>query len=75
MVLLEGNHEVEQKESKLAVDLVDMGDGVMSISDMLVDVKGVQELVKCHALSGRQMAIRTSSPGLCSEKPNKNLFF
>ena len=71
LALLEGNRELEWKEGKLAVDLVDMGDGMTSISDTPAGVKGVRESVKCHAPSGRRMAMRMSSPGLCSEKPKK----
>ena len=68
LALLEGNRELEWKESKLAVNRADMGDGVTSISDTPMGVKGVRESVKCHAPSGRRMAMRMSSPGLCSEK-------
>ena len=72
LALAEGYREVEWKENKLAVDLEDMGDGVTSISDTPEGVKGVRESVKCHAPSGRRMAIRMSSPGLCSESQTKN---
>ena len=71
LALLEENREREWKEGKLAVDLVDMGDGVTSISDTPTGVKGVRESVKCHAPSGRRMAMRMSSPGLCSEIQTK----
>jgi hypothetical protein len=73
LALFEGNRELEWKESKLTEDLEDMGDGVTSISDTPAGVKGVRESVKCHAPSGRRMAMRMSSPGLCSENQKKKI--
>ena len=52
----------EWKESKLAIDLEDIGDGVISISDTPEGVKGVQESVECRDPSERRMAMRMSSP-------------
>ena len=66
LALFERYRELEWKESKLTEDLVDMGDGATSISDTPTGVKGVRESVKCHAPSGRRIAMRMSSPGLCS---------
>ena len=53
LALLEGYHKLEWKENKLAVDLVDMQDGMTSISDAPTSVKGMWESMKCHAPSGR----------------------
>lgn len=64
LALFERYRELEW-ESKLTDDLEDMGDGATSISDTPAGVKGVRESVKCHAPSGRRIAMRMSSPGLC----------
>jgi len=50
------------EEKKPAVE--DTGEGTTSISLTPAGVNGVRESVKCHAPSGRRIAMRMSSPGL-----------
>lgn len=59
--LVEGNREL--KEMRLADD--DIGEGITSRSVTPAGVKGVRESAKCQAPSGRRIAMRMSSPGLC----------
>ena len=47
-------------------DVDEEGEGSTSISDTPEGVNGVLESAKCHAPSGRRMAIRMSEPGVCS---------
>lgn len=45
---------------------MEIGEGTTSISDTPEGVNGVRESAKCHAPSGRRIAMRMSCPGVCA---------
>ena len=70
---LQGKNEVEEEGEAISAlelqgknDVDEEGEGNTSISDMPEGVNGVPESAKCHAPSGRRMAMRMSEPGVCS---------